>query len=293
MEKPVCTDAPGYRSVVDTNEQADAKNLKVVVGLQRRHEANYQHGTKMIHDGSLGKIEYLRVYWNGLGGGARDLGTRPQNDPRETEFQIRNWGCFLWLYGDNIVEQHVHNLDIANWALCRDGDVRNAHPVEACGMGGRVNPGNFGDILDHHFIEYTYPGGTRVFSQSRHIPGTWDQINEFVHAEKCKDGFQPVSQGGGPALESNNGYDQEHVDLVKAITKGTKLNDGWHGATASMTAILGRMATYSGQLVRWDDAVANGPSEAPEHIAFDAKPRHTPGPDGKYAFAQPGVYRAY
>ena len=91
------------------------------------------------------------------------------------EFQIRNWGCFVWLYGDNIVEQHVHNIDIANWVMAKDGDPKKAHPVEANGMGGRVNRGNYGDIFDHHFVEFTYADGTKVFSQCRHIAGTWDQ----------------------------------------------------------------------------------------------------------------------
>ena len=290
MEKPCCTDAPGYRSLQETNALADAKNLKVVVGLQRRHEAGYLHGVQQIHDGRLGKIQFLRVYWNGSGGGARDLGARPQNDAREMEFQIRNWGCFLWLYGDNICEQHVHNLDIANWVMCGDGNAAKAHPVEANGMGGRVNPGNYGDIFDHHFVEFTYADGTKAYSQCRHIGGTWDQVSESAHGDK---GSQGVAQGGGPSLESGNPYNQEHVDLVKAILKGTKLNDGWHGAAASMTAVLGRMATYSGQIVRWDDAVARGPSEAPERIAFDAKPRHVPGADGRYPFPTPGSYQAY
>jgi len=293
MEKPCCTDAPGYRSLMKTNEQADAKGLKVVVGLQRRHQSSYLHGVRRIHEGALGKVHFLRVFWNGSGGGARDLGKRPQNDPREMEFQIRNWGCFVWLYGDNIVEQHVHNIDIANWVLCRDGNARDAHPVEANGMGGRINPGNYGDILDHHFVEFTYADGTKVYSQSRHVNGTWEEVNEFVHAEKCKQGYQTVAQGGGPALESDNPYDQEHVDLIKAILKGTKLNDGWHGAVSSMTAVLGRMATYSGRIVRWEEAVAKGPSEAPKLIAFDAKPQHMPGPDGRYPFPMPGEYRAY
>ena len=290
MEKPCCTDAPGYRSLLETNKLADAKGLKVVVGLQRRHESGYLHGVQKIHDGELGKIQFLRVFWNGSGGGARDLGARPQNDPQEMEFQIRNWGCFVWLYGDNIVEQHVHNIDIANWVMCRDGNVQNAHPVEANGMGGRVNAGNYGDIFDHHFIEFTYGDGTKVYSQSRHIGGTWDQVAEFAHGDK---GNRGVSQGGGPNLESGNPYDQEHVDLVKAILKNTKLNDGWHGAVSSMTAVFGRMATYSGQIVRWDDAVAKGPSESPERIAFDATPRHLPGPDGRYPYPTPGNYRAY
>jgi len=290
MEKPCCTDAPGYRSMVESNKLADEKNLKVVVGLQRHHQASYMQGVREIHEGALGDIQFLRVYWNGSGGGARDLGPRPQNDPKEMEFQIRNWGCFVWLYGDNIVEQHVHNIDIANWVMAKDGNPRDAHPVEANGMGGRVNPGNYGDIFDHHFVEFTYADGTKVFSQSRHITGTWDQVNEFAHGSK---GSRSVATGGGPELESGNPYDQEHIDLIKAIRKDQRINEGWFGAVSSMTAVLGRMATYSGQIVKWDEAVAKGPDESPEQLAWDATPRHVPGPDGFYPFPMPGVYKPY
>ena len=290
MEKPCCTDAPGYRTLVDANTQADQKGLKVVVGLQRRHQAGYLQGVQEIHDGKLGELVMLRVYWNGLGGGARDLGPRPQDDPDEMQFQIRNWGCFRWLYGDNIVEQHVHNIDIANWVMAKDGDPRAAHPIEANGMGGRVNRGNYGDIFDHHFIEFTYADGTIAFSQSRHQPGAWNQVNEFVHGTQGKRG---VAVGGGPNLESGNPYVQEHVNLLKAIRDGSPLNDGWHGAVSSMTAVLGRMASYSGQVVRWDDAIAKGPDESPEQVAWNAKPRSLPDEDGRYPFPLPGVYNAY
>lgn len=290
MEKPCCTDAHGYRQLIEANKVADEKGLKVVVGLQRHHQGGYIQGIKEIHDGKLGDVEFLRVYWNGSGGGARDLGPRPVNDPKEMEFQIRNWGCFLWLYGDNIVEQHVHNIDIGNWVMCTDGNPQNAHPVEANGMGGRVNRGNYGDIFDHHFVEFTYADGTKMYSQSRHEPGTWDAVNEFVHGTK---GSRGVATGGGPDLESGNPYVQEHVDLIKAITKDEKLNEGWHAAASSMTAVLGRMATHSGQVVKWDDAVANGPQESPERLAWDAAPRHVPGPDGFYPFPIPGQYKPY
>lgn len=290
MEKPCCTDAPGYRSLVESNKLADQKNLKVVVGLQRHHQAEYLQGVREIHEGKLGDVQFLRVYWNGSGGGARDLGPRPQNDPQEMTFQVRNWGCFVWLYGDNIVEQHVHNIDIANWVMSPQLGPNMAHPVEANGMGGRVNPGNYGDIFDHHFVEFTYANGTKMFSQSRHIQGTWDQVNESVHGSK---GTRSVATGGGPKLESGNPYDQEHVDLIKAIRKNERLNEGWFGAVSSMTAVLGRMATWSGQVVKWDDAVAKGPSEFPERLAWDAKPRHLPGPDGRYPMAMPGVYKPY
>jgi predicted dehydrogenase len=290
MEKPCCTDAPGFRSLMETNKLADEKNRKVVVGLQRHHQAGYIQGIKEIHDGKLGDVRYLRVYWNGSGGGGRDLGPRPQNAPDEMTFQIRNWGCFVWLYGDNIVEQHVHNIDIANWAMAKDGDPKTAHPVEANGMGGRTNKGNYGDIFDHHFVEFTYADGTKMFSQSRHIPGTWDHVAEYAVGTKGASGCQA---GGGPQLESNNPYDQEHIDLLKAIRNDQRLNEGWYGATSSMTAVLGRMATYSGQIVRWDEAVAKGPDEAPERLAWDAPPRHLPGPDGFYPMVVPGTYKPY
>ncbi len=290
MEKPCCLDSPGYRTLVEANEMADQKGLKVVVGLQRHHQAGYIRGVQQIHEGELGDIQFLRVFWNGLGGGGRDLGPRPVDDPDEMRFQVRNWGCFRWLYGDNIVEQHVHNLDVGNWVMAADGDPRKAHPVEAHGMGGRVNRGNYGDIFDHHYIEFTYADGTKMFSQSRHQPGTWNQVNEFVHGTK---GSRAVSVGGGPELESGNPYVQEHVALLKAIRDDQELNEGWHGAISSMTGVLGRMASYSGQVVRWDDAVARGPSEGPERLAWDAKPRSMPNPDGLYPFPLPGMYKPY
>jgi myo-inositol 2-dehydrogenase/D-chiro-inositol 1-dehydrogenase len=286
MEKPLCTDAPGYRQIVEANKLADEKKLKVVVGLQRHHQGPYIQGIQEIHDGKLGEIEFLRVYWNGSGGGARDLGPRPQNDPKEMEFQIRNWGCFRWLYGDNIVEQHVHNIDIANWVMAKDGDPKKAHPIEANGMGGRVDRGNYGDIFDHHFVEFTYADGTKVFSQSRHQPGTQDAVSEFVHGTK---GSRNAATGSGPKLESDNPYVQELVDLMKAITADKYLNEGWFGAASSMSAVLGRMATYSGQVVQWDEAVEKGLQESPEQIAWDAKPRSMPGENGFYPFPIPGV----
>ena len=282
----LCTDAPGYREIIAANEQADKKGLKVVVGLQRHHQGPYIQGIQEIHDGKLGDIEFLRVYWNGSGGGAHDIGPRPQNDPKEMEFQLRNWGCFRWLYGDNIVEQHVHNIDIANWVMTKGGDPKTGHPVEANGMGGRVNRGNYGDIFDHHFVEFTYADGTKVFSQSRHQPGTWDAVSEFVHATKES---RNVASGSGPKLESDNPYVQEHVDLMKAIAADKYLNEGWFGANSSMSAVLGRMATYSGQVVTWEDAVAKGAQESPEKIAWDAKPRSMPGENGLYSFPIPGV----
>jgi hypothetical protein len=157
-------------------------------------------------------------------------------------------------------------------------------------MGGRVDRGNYGDIFDHHFVEFTYADGTKMFSQCRHQPGTWDAVSEFAHGTK---GSRSVATGGGPELESNNPYVQEHVDLIKAIHGSRKLNEGWFGAVSSMTAVLGRMATYSGLVVKWDEAIEKGPEEGPERLAWDAQPRHVPGPDGFYPFPIPGAYKPF
>jgi len=151
MEKPCCVDAPGYRMLVEANKLADENGLKVGVGLQRRHNRGYVNGIKKIHDGKYGDLICLQAYWNG--GGIWWRGA--QEGWTEMEKQVNNWYHFNWLCGDNICEQHVHNLDVCNWA-------KNAHPVEANGMGGsEIRRRTFPEtqIFDHHFVEFTYPDG--------------------------------------------------------------------------------------------------------------------------------------
>ena len=282
MEKPCCVDAPGFRSLMEMNKLADEKNLKVVVGLQRRYQKSYIEGIKRIHDGEIGNLICCRAYWNGTGIWFRDR----QPSQTEMEYQMRNWYHFVWLCGDNICEQHVHNLDVCNWAK---GD----HPVEANGMGGclqrykNLDPKKgSGQIFDEHFVEFTYKDGSKLYSQCRQIPDTWSTVGEAVHGTK---GTSNCQHGGG----GRNPYEQEHIVLVDAIRKNEKHNDGWYGATSSFTAVLGRMATYSGQVVRWDDAAAKGPSEMPEKFAFDANPPVMPDKDGRYPIAMPGIFKPY
>ena len=290
MEKPVCVDAPGFRSVMETNKLADQKGLKVVVGLQRRHDPKFIETVKRIHDGAIGELTFLRAYRNGGGVWVR---TR-QPDQTEMQYQMRNWYYFVWLCGDQIVEQHVHHLDNVNWA--KD----DQHPVEANGMGGRqVRKGNeYGQIYDHQYVEFTYPDGTRLFSQNRHIRGCWNTASQYADGPLgCSDCAGSISgknewKYDGPQVKAT---DQEHVDLIKAIREDQPRNEGWYGATSSFTAVLGRMATYSGNVVKWDDAVAKGPSEMPETLAWDADPPVLPDENGSYehAVAMPGIYKAY
>jgi myo-inositol 2-dehydrogenase/D-chiro-inositol 1-dehydrogenase len=242
---------------------------------------------KRIQDGALGDLVFLRCYWNGgdiwmrrREAFARQLG----REPTEMEYQVHNWYHFPWLSGDNICEQHVHNLDVCNW-------VMDDHPVEANGMGGcqARNQPTRSQIFDHHFVEFTFKNGVKMYSQCRQQNGTWSSVSEWAHGTK---GHSGVPGGRGPRLQAGP-YQQEHIDLLKAIHNNAKYNEGWYGATSSMTAVLGRMATYSGEIVRWDDAVAKGPSLFATTLTWEANPRVMPGPDGKYPIAIPGVYKAY
>lgn len=292
MEKPLCVDAPGYRMLVAANEEARKKKLSVVVGLQRRHQRNYLDGLEKIRDGAVGDVEYVRTYFNMLGGG-RAGETKPEG-MGEMEYQIRHWGIFLWLCGDHLVEQATHEIDVANWVL-------DAHPVRAVGMGGRqvrFGPGN-GDIWDHHTIEFEYASGARHFCQARQQAGTWTHVSDNVHGTKGALTLGTGAWGYGALTPrdlrsrqylSQNPYQQEHENLMASILgSGPHRLDAEYGATSSMTAVMGRMATYSGMEVTWDEAVKSELRLGPKEYSFDAEPPVKPDATGAYAAAQPGV----
>jgi len=292
MEKPCCIDAAGYRILQEANKLADEKNLMVGVGLQRRHEGRYMETVQRLHDGAIGDVMFTRVYWNGNG-----IWNRGRKEGMsEMEYQVFNWYHFCWVSGDNICEQHIHNLDVGNW-------VQNAHPIEANGMGGcerRYEGGTAGtgQIFDHHFVEFTYENGAKMYSQCRHMAGCWRQVSEAAHGTKGS------SNPSGKIFDANGeevwrttggggGHQQEQTDLLAALRAGERYNEGPYGATSSMTAVLGRMATYSGNVVKWDDAVEKGTSELPEQLAWDAPAPVQKDEAGNYPIPKPGEYKAY
>ncbi|MDD3586232.1 MAG: Gfo/Idh/MocA family oxidoreductase [Thermoguttaceae bacterium] len=278
LEKPCCVDAPGYRQLLEANKIADEKGLCVVVGLQRHYEQRYLEWMKKYQDGLMGDIVCSRTYWNGS-----NIWERPrlENDT-ELKFQMRNWYHFVWISGDNIVEQHVHNIDVANWVHGK-GDP-NFHPIKAIGMGGRQVRAfprfrNSGYRWDHFTIEYTYPDGTKMFSQSRHQGNCWNMVNEEFEGTKGYGVIGQMKDGGWIKERGSNNllwkfdpskqklpqpFQQEHNELVRFIREGIKHNDAWYAANSSFTGVLGRMAAYSGQEITWDDAVARGKAEFPE-----------------------------
>lgn len=296
MEKPLCVDAPGYRQLVAANAEARKKKLSVVVGLQRRHQQNYLESIAKIHQGAIGKVQLIRTYFNMSAGGR--AGTPKPPEMSEMEYQIRFWGIFTWLCGDHLVEQATHEIDVANW-------VMQGHPVRAQGMGGREvrkGPGN-GDIWDHHCVEFEYADGTRHFCQARQQPGTWTHVSDNVSGDR---GEMTIGTGAwgygalGPRelrdrnRKVDNPYQREHEDLMQSIRgTGPYRCEGDYGAESSMTAVMGRMATYSGQMVSWDEAIRSETRLGPKEYSFDAAPPVRAAADGSYASAVPGITPPY
>ena len=286
MEKPVATDAPGIRKVLEASALAKKKSLCVAVGLQRHHEPRYQETIKRLQDGAIGEIPYFEVYWmmNGVWVKNRDKAWT------ELEYQMRNWYYFTWICGDHIVEQHIHNIDVVNW-------VKDSHPVEAHGLGAQ-----HGQIFDHHMVRFLYEDGTVMLANARHMPGTPARMSETAMGtsgsadisdakifDRKGDTAWQFGRGGG------NGWKQEQVDFIAALRNGRVFNEADYGAHSTMTAILGRMATYSGQVVKWDEALANGKQLADPGLltSFDSPAPVLPLDDGQYPIARPGVYSPF
>ncbi len=290
-EKPMATDAAGIRKVLAAAEVAKAKKLNVVVGLQRHYQANYREVMKRIHNGDLGEIVGGQVYWNDGGVWVRER--KPEQT--EMEYQMRNWYYFNWLCGDHIVEQHVHNIDIANWA-------KNSYPIKAEGTGGRqVRTGkDHGEIFDHHILTFTYADGSVVHSECRHFPGAANRVDETFQGTKGKVYLSAGNHGvmtdwkGNPIYTHNrdnnpNPYQVEHDELWATLVKGEyKFADAENAAKSTLTAIMGRYATYSGKVLTWDEALNGGVDLFPDTLAWDAMPKILPGPDGYYPHAIPG-----
>jgi predicted dehydrogenase len=263
-EKPVAIDPAGVRSVLATYELAKQKNLGIGVGTQRRHQAEYLATIQRIHDGAIGDVLSGQVYWNQGGLWSREK----REDWSDGEWQIRNWLYFAWLSGDHIVEQHVHNIDVANWVL-------QAHPVRATGAGGRQwrTDARFGHIYDHFAVDFEYPGGQRVLSMCRQIQGTRSRIGEHFLGTRGSSNAAGQILGSSAWKFSSTGkpvaaMQQEHTDLVASIRAGKPLNELKQIAESTLTAIMGREAAYTGQEVAWDDLLKVDQDLAPPTVGF-------------------------
>ena len=251
MEKPVAVDPVGVRSIIASSRLAKTKGLAIVAGTQRRHQKHYIDMIKHIHDGDIGEVVGGQCYWN-MG----TLWTKPQTEGMsDMEWQMRNWLYFTWLSGDHIVEQHVHNIDIINWAF-------GTMPTMVMGMGGReVRKGKIhGNIFDHFAIEFEYPNGARVMSMCRQTKGCANRVSESIVGSKgfaSSDGRSAKITGAKTFDfgKSPNPYVQEHKDLIKSIRDGEPLNEGERVALSTLCAIAGRMSAYTGRSMKFDWAL--------------------------------------
>jgi predicted dehydrogenase len=292
MEKPVASDAAGVRKVIAAAEEAKKKNLKVGVGLQRRHQAAYLETIKRLNDGQIGDITSMRAFWNGSRPWQKkraDLEKQYGRKLTEMEYQLRNWYYFTWICGDHITEQHIHNLDVINW-------VKNGPPVKARGMGGReitTSPDD-GEIYDHFACQFEYADGSICFSECRHQANTWSSVSEHAVGTKGRvdisghkilgsDPWRYKAEG-----ESKDPYQQEHDDLFAAIRNNKDYNEAFYGASSTMTSILGRMAAYSGKELEYTAALNSKIDLLPKELGWDKPTPVNPGPDGYYPRAVPG-----
>jgi predicted dehydrogenase len=268
-EKPVGVDSAGIQKILDAAEAATKKKLAVVAGTQRRHQPSYLEVMKRIKDGEIGDIVAARCYWNQgeLWDKARAKGWS------DLEWHIRNWLYFTYLSGDHICEQHVHNLDVVNWAM-------DAHPVKAVGMGGREvrkDPKRFGNIFDHFAIDYEYDNGVHCMSMCRQIQGCDGNVSEVLVGTKGvsinADGHHVIKKGNKTTWRWTKGrglpYVQEHTDLIASIRAGEPLNELKRIAESTMTAILGRMSAYIGKGVAYDKAMKCQENLMPTKLNFE------------------------
>jgi predicted dehydrogenase len=304
MEKPVATDPVGVRKVLEVAQKARENKLNVVVGLQRHYQKKYIDLYQKVQDGNIGKIVGGQVYWNSPGVWVR----KRQPGQTEMEYQMRNWYYFNWLCGDHILEQHIHNIDVANWFI-------GGYPSQAQGMGGRQvrNGKDHGEIFDHHFVEFTYDSGAVISSQCRHQPGCMRKVNEnfqgtqgsintgngqltdlegnetYKYKAGLKTNSSKPSNSSADPLNEPNPYQVEHDELFASIRNGGLIADAENGAKSTLTAIMGRMATYSGKVITWDQVMNSNLQIMPESMDWNSNPPSMPDTNGMYPIPTPGI----
>ena len=279
-EKPVAVDPTGIRSVLKTCEKAEAKGLNVVSGLCWRYHKGVQETMKQIQDGAIGNI--MSIHENYLTGPLWYRGKKEEWS--EMENQCRNWYYYSWICGDHIVEQFIHSLDKALW-------LKGDEPPESCfGLGGRQVrvEEKYGNVFDHFSVCYEWADGTKCFAYTRQMKGTWNNVEDYVQgttgsAQVLKHRIDGQQNWRYRGKEDPSMYDAEHVALFEAIRNGKPINNGKYMSYSTMLAIIGREACYTGQKIKWEDAMKSSQDFTPEKYEW--------GPGVPSEIPTPGVTR--
>jgi predicted dehydrogenase len=280
-EKPVAVDAPGVRAVLAACDEARKKNLSLVSGLCYRYENAKRETMKRVHEGAIGDIIALHCAYNTHGLWMKER----QPDWSDMEWQLRNWLYFTWLSGDHIVEQHVHSLDKMAWAM------HDEPPVRAYGLGGRQSRTGleYGQIFDHHACVFEYKNGVKLFSYCRQQDGCPVDVNDYIMGTKGTCDVQHHAIKGEhawrhEASEKDDMYQNEHNELFASIRAGKPINNGDYMTKSTMMAILGRMATYTGQIITWEKAMHSKEDLTPAKYEFGPLPVPPVAQPGKTKF---------
>jgi len=289
VEKPMAVDAPGVRRVLAAGEKARQKSLSFISGFETRYSEAAREAVRRVHDGNIGRLQAIQTTYNT--GSLWHRGREP--DSTEMQFQMRNWYYFTWLSGDHLVEQHVHYNDVICWLM------REEPPLHAWGYGGRQvrTEAKFGDIFDHHAVVYEYADGTRAFCYTRQQPGCFNENSKLVFGTRGQ--LRAARDWSIHDLKGESLWRSAHAakhpevtcfeEMFAGIRSGKPINDSLAMARSTMHAILGRMATHSGQRITWEQALSSNLVLAPASYAWDASPPVLPGPNGHYPCPIPGL----
>ncbi|HVM46570.1 MAG TPA: Gfo/Idh/MocA family oxidoreductase [Candidatus Acidoferrum sp.] len=278
-EKPMATDAPGVRSVMESAKAAKEKNLSLVAGFCWRYDRARREFYQRIHDGAIGDIRAIyATYYTGPVKPMPPASERPAG-MGDLEWQLRNWYNFTWLSGDGYVEQACHSVDKVAWGL------KDQSPLKAVAVGGRQTPNNQGNIYDHMFVVYEFPDDVRAFVGQRQIGQTYSDNSDYLMGSA---GFAKIQGWTGVFIKGKENwryrgpkedmYQTEHNELFAGIRNGKPINDGEWMAHSTMLGIMGRMAAYTGQEIAWEEALNSQQKLVPDKLSWDMKLDFPPVP---------------
>jgi len=294
MEKSFAVDGPGIRRILKAGQRAQQKGLKIASGLMSRHYRPLEEAVEQIHKGRIGDVITCWAYREHAPVGFSPKGVGQS----ELAHQIRNYSNYTWLNGSFMLDWLIHNLDVCCWC-------KGAWPVSAQGQGGRQVRTAPDQLFDHYSVEFTFPDGTRMQGQGRHMDNCWGFFGDVIHGTTGSavlgEGISKPRLFKGHNTTADNtiweytggrhdGYQTEHDLLFDAIRRNKPYNETERSASAAMTGILGRMAAESGKTITWEQAMASNLSLAPglDQLTMNSEAPVTPDAQGLYPVAKPG-----